>query len=345
MGKKRGTGDQKRSGERRSAGKESSSAKSRDDQQQESEKREPTKRKSRHKKEVKQEAEEKSIRASLREKGLDLYDVTGDGNCLFRALSHQLYGSEIYHHDLRSQVVNHVKGNEDDFRPFLEDDEPWERYVRRMYKEGQWAGNIELVAAGQVFKARIVVHQVDGMNWEISCGDGKPERDIHLVYMCGEHYDSVKKIDTKVADVKEDRSVSQSSSSKEATSVEKMIMSSTGCSSLEEVRRLLSEMHQDSGKVIEHLLNHEDTGPPSENSATRAPSKDGFAVAPKLGVDAETMIEFATTKGIKGVGPHGKLSNKQKRKLAKQIEDEGFKPSRKTKPETDIGEEFNTLSI
>lgn len=53
-----------------------------------------------------QDEDEKRIRKLLRSKGLDLYDVTGDGNCLFRALSHQLFDSEIHHRDIRQTVVS-----------------------------------------------------------------------------------------------------------------------------------------------------------------------------------------------------------------------------------------------
>lgn len=32
-------------------------------------------------------------------------DVEGDGNCMFRAISDQLYGNEIYHKELRKYAM------------------------------------------------------------------------------------------------------------------------------------------------------------------------------------------------------------------------------------------------
>eukprot|EP00955_Chlamydomonas_euryale_P015080 161704-Chlamydomonas_euryale.AAC.3 len=52
-----------------------------------------------------------------------ILQVTGDGNCFFRSLSDQMEGSEASHSALRANVMDHIRDHQDDFAPFVEDDE------------------------------------------------------------------------------------------------------------------------------------------------------------------------------------------------------------------------------
>ena len=40
--------------------------------------------------------------------GLSSHAVEGDGNCQFRAISHQLYGDESYHANVRDSYVSYI---------------------------------------------------------------------------------------------------------------------------------------------------------------------------------------------------------------------------------------------
>eukprot|EP00434_Breviolum_minutum_P036592 symbB.v1.2.032425.t1/scaffold3892.1/size69949/4 len=57
---------------------------------------------------------ERLVRRGVRER-----TVEGDGNCQFRALSDQLYGSQEHHDALRQQVIQHLQGNAARYRPFV----------------------------------------------------------------------------------------------------------------------------------------------------------------------------------------------------------------------------------
>ena len=39
------------------------------------------------------------------------HDVLPDGNCMFRALSHQLYGSDQHHVHMRSMLLEVIESN------------------------------------------------------------------------------------------------------------------------------------------------------------------------------------------------------------------------------------------
>lgn len=93
--------------------------------------------------------------------GKRIVDVAGDGNCLFRALSDQIDGSPNNHAAFRQAIIGFLQQNRQDFEPFIEDDEPWNDYIRRMSKSGQWGGNIEIQAASLNWAVNITIHQLD----------------------------------------------------------------------------------------------------------------------------------------------------------------------------------------
>ena len=74
----------------------------------------------------------KSLVAQLLPLGLALREVPGDGNCLFRALSDQLYGQDAHHAEIRADVVNYMRNHREDFEPFLVDETSFERHLQNL---------------------------------------------------------------------------------------------------------------------------------------------------------------------------------------------------------------------
>ena len=85
-----------------------------------------------------------------------------DGNCLFRSLSDQLFNDYGNQHDtVRAEVCDFLEEHEDEFAVFLildddEDDEEdaadFESYIKGMREDGEWGGNLELVAAARLYR-------------------------------------------------------------------------------------------------------------------------------------------------------------------------------------------------
>ena len=71
--------------------------------------------------------------------GLALRETTADGNCLFRAISDQLLGFETNHKKVRTETVEYIRTNKDDFAPFIEED--LERFLTTLGTLGEFAGN------------------------------------------------------------------------------------------------------------------------------------------------------------------------------------------------------------
>ena len=130
------------------------------------------------------------MKQQLSQFGLDFKEITGDGNCMFRAISDQMVGGEDMHDQYRSLSISFMRDNREDFAPFVEDDEDFSHYIRRMSQSGTWGGNLELQALSQVLQVNIKIHILGSPVWEIMNWPGS--RWIHLSYHEESHYNSVR---------------------------------------------------------------------------------------------------------------------------------------------------------
>ncbi len=168
-----------------------------------------------------------SFSRTLTAEGWELREVGRDGNCFFRSLSDQLEGHEHNYEHYRQTIVDHIEEHEDDFAPFFTwgeseegEDKNFAEYTARMRTDGEWAGQVEVVAAAQALRVSIVVHQHDHPTYRIEYaggaaggkkkGNGRARgtagssasaeepsspRDLHISYHEGEHYNSVRRAD------------------------------------------------------------------------------------------------------------------------------------------------------
>lgn len=114
-------------------------------------------------------------------------------NCLFRALSDQLYGTTEKHLSLRRETVDFMRKNREDFEPFHpEDFSPFDHHLDCLERDGTYAGNDSLVAFARAKNVTIVIHQLNEPLWQIHGGEtGNTE--LHISYHNGDHYNSIRK--------------------------------------------------------------------------------------------------------------------------------------------------------
>ena len=62
-------------------------------------------------------------------------------NCLFRALSHQALGDQMYHIQMRAALVMQISNNLKKYQPFYIGRNPYHEHVASMYKDGIWVHN------------------------------------------------------------------------------------------------------------------------------------------------------------------------------------------------------------
>ncbi|KAF2936448.1 hypothetical protein DAI22_04g303500 [Oryza sativa Japonica Group] len=193
-----------------------------------------------------------------------------------RAMGDQLEGNEEEHMKYRAMIVQYIKEHRVDFEPFIEDEEPFEKYCDSMLEDGTWAGHMELQAASILKRKNICIHMLNSPRWYIrNFSDREATSMIHLSYHQGEHYNSVRlredpcqgpampviiKADANVASTSnnaqtkaKDLKKSSDRSKYDHISV-KLVMAGTGCSNIAAVEQVLKDMDGDIDAAIEYML-------------------------------------------------------------------------------------------
>lgn len=127
---------------------------------------------------------------------LNLYAsaTKGDGNCLFRALSDQLYGDESHHSEIRQNIMNYVEQNGDHFAAFVgEFGETFDQYLYRLRQDGVYGGDIEITGFADYYNKAVVIYQADSLYVIQPRESAKVSGSVHLAYHTWEHYSSVRK--------------------------------------------------------------------------------------------------------------------------------------------------------
>ena len=62
------------------------------------------------------------VESFLMSQNRHVYNVLPDGNCMFRALSHQLYGSDEQHLHVRTMLLEVIQSNSITYQPYWIED-------------------------------------------------------------------------------------------------------------------------------------------------------------------------------------------------------------------------------
>ncbi|XP_070560699.1 OTU domain-containing protein 3-like [Ptychodera flava] len=130
----------------------------------------------------------------LQTRGLQLRDIPGDGNCLFRALGDQLEGHTRNHLKHRQDTVQYMIDHRNDFEPFVEDDIPFDRHAVLLRKPGTYAGNDAIVAFARLHEVNVIIHQLNAPLWQVHGTEKSKAKELHISYHNGDHYSSVRKL-------------------------------------------------------------------------------------------------------------------------------------------------------
>lgn len=133
---------------------------------------------------------ESILRKRLSELGLDLQVQQGDGNCLFRSISVQLFGTPENHVAVRAKVVEYMMADRAQFEPFLGED--FSKYISAMARPGTWGDELSLRAACESFQIMISVITSERSNWFVRYTPKiSPRGDIFLAYVSPIHYNAI----------------------------------------------------------------------------------------------------------------------------------------------------------
>lgn len=151
-----------------------------------------------------------AITSKLKEKGFQMYSILSDGDCLYKAVSHQLAikkKQELSVSDLRSRVSSYIRENKDDFMPFMSNpitcemlsEVEFKDYCDKIRDTKVWGGQLEIRALSNLLKCPINVIQATGP--EMIEQGSEFEGPALLItyhrhmYQLGEHYNSALPID------------------------------------------------------------------------------------------------------------------------------------------------------
>ena len=96
----------------------------------------------------------------LRRFQLRPFDVGGDGDCFFRAVSHQLYGDPEHHLQVRAVGIAYMRDNPE---RFIESNTEmsWLEYLNNMSMQGTWGDAIIIQAVADQLKLKIVIAETN----------------------------------------------------------------------------------------------------------------------------------------------------------------------------------------
>jgi hypothetical protein len=131
--------------------------------------------------------------------GFEIEVQDGDGNCLFRSFSQQVYGVADHHELVRLKCIDYVESQAGYFKDFIEtksEGEPKESvadYCERMRQLGEWGGEIEIRAMCEIYGRPVEIYACDVTSTMPThvYSQGRRERPIRLSYHSKSHYNAI----------------------------------------------------------------------------------------------------------------------------------------------------------
>ncbi|CAF3150203.1 unnamed protein product [Rotaria sp. Silwood2] len=132
--------------------------------------------------------------------GLKIINILADGNCFFRAVSHQLHRHERDHVNIRSIAIKYLIENGNEFEYFIDEQYTTiENYITRMSRNSTYADHLVILATAIVLNKNIIIHELGKMPILIP-GSDFIEHQLHICYHPDTlHYDSVLSFDDNSA--------------------------------------------------------------------------------------------------------------------------------------------------
>lgn len=102
---------------------------------------------------------EQSFEERMEAHGLHVVEMVGDGNCLFRAVSHQMYLNEDRHVELRALCCDFMIRHRDRYESFCSTN--FDEYIKHLRKDGTWGDHLEIKALEEIFDRLIIIYNSD----------------------------------------------------------------------------------------------------------------------------------------------------------------------------------------
>jgi len=130
-------------------------------------------------------------------RGLKIYQVSDDGNCLFRALSYQLYGTVDLYATVREKIISYMRSAREHYDNFLTED--FDSYLAKMSCDGEYGTNLEVQACVESFQRPIEVYSDEAGAEPLNIFQGNHflQKPLRVSYHRGNHYNAVVPIESE----------------------------------------------------------------------------------------------------------------------------------------------------
>eukprot|EP00825_Cyclidium_porcatum_P015769 TRINITY_DN1903_c0_g1_i2.p1 TRINITY_DN1903_c0_g1~~TRINITY_DN1903_c0_g1_i2.p1 ORF type:complete len:668 (+),score=151.99 TRINITY_DN1903_c0_g1_i2:92-2095(+) len=105
------------------------------------------------------QAREQGFQQAIKNKGFNIIAVGMDGNCLFRAVSDQIYGDEQFHKNIRRVCVDYIEQQKEFFEKYtFGGPNKFLSYVTHKRNDGAWGEDVEIQALSEIYDRPIDVY-------------------------------------------------------------------------------------------------------------------------------------------------------------------------------------------
>eukprot|EP00347_Sterkiella_histriomuscorum_P002114 403369422 len=142
---------------------------------------------------------ENQFRREMAMKNLKIVEMEGDGNCLFRAISDQIYDGDQSHHNLiRQACLDYISLEREFFSQFIIGGlDNFDMYVHWKRQDAVWGDDIELQAISEIYNRPIEIYAYRAEPMRTFHEDehrGRGTKPIRLSYHGNKHYNSITEI-------------------------------------------------------------------------------------------------------------------------------------------------------
>ncbi|KAL5108349.1 OTU domain-containing protein 5-A [Taenia crassiceps] len=122
-------------------------------------------------------------------KGWKVVRVHGDGACLFRSVSHQVFGDEEKHDIIRKQVVDYMCKNREHFSQYVTED--FDRYLHRKRQPNCFGNHLEIQAISELYNRPVEIYYNNVVPINVFHAEYSHDVPIRLGYYGRTHYNSI----------------------------------------------------------------------------------------------------------------------------------------------------------
>jgi len=126
----------------------------------------------------------------LAKKGLRIAPMAKDGNCMYRAVAHQIYGNPEKYDLIKKNCCDYMEKERDHFSQFVTED--FKEYIKRKRLDTTYGNHLELQAIAEIFNRPILIYVNDDRPLNLFQEEYKTDNPpMQLSYHYGNHYNSV----------------------------------------------------------------------------------------------------------------------------------------------------------